>query len=413
MKKLISFVLAVSIIVTLNACAVSDTLTPSTEALPSPTEPSGSTSTEPTESAEMTLEERLLLYREIVSKLFQCTDRDGIFDSISAPGGPYRGNAGLEYCYQQLVAMENLDPYLTEEGWKANVYQQTIPASFLDRKAILSRFTIIEDVPLGLKYTENPSSLSEVQYDEHVIWRYNTKGQLVHLNQQGWSPAGIFRLPENRFYTRICSLELYYEYDENGDLLYQWFGDNQTGTSPIIPTYDDTGRLIQEQCGQNFLLYSYNDHGHWSAVEHRRYGSFDEHGDPIYFSTRWEFSYTYDNHGNVTQCIEKEYSPEDLMFTRTEDYIYDENGQVCTVSSSVDIWEWYVSEPFISRTDRCTIRYTYDEQGRILTKSVYQGGEPDANGTPTHERILSTETYLYGDHYIFDEYEVDFVEKTR
>lgn len=412
MKKSIAIALVFSIIMALCACTASDT--------PSKTIPTGieSNNTVPTETTAptqppLTITERLLIYWEIWSGLKRY-EQEG-YDNFMLVGqhttGVPNGNEGLKYCYEYLLTMEDLKPYLTKEGWKSQVQSYECPDQTPDE--LLSRFTVLEDVLLGLKYTENPSSLSEVQYDEHVIWRYNTKGQLVHLNQQCWSPAGIFRLPENRFYTRICSLELYYEYDENGDLLYQWFGDNQTGTSPIVPTYDDTGRLIQEQCGQNFLLYSYNDHGHWSAVEHRRYGSFDEHGDPIYYSTRWEFSYTYDNHGNVTQCIEKEYSPEDLMFTRTEDYIYDENGQVCTVSSSVDIWEWYVSEPFISRTDRCTIRYTYDEQGRILTKSVCQGGEPDANGTPTHERILSTETYLYGDHYIFDEYEVDFVEKTR
>lgn len=315
----------------------------------------------------------------------------------------------MKYCYEYLLSMEDLKPYLTEEGWKSQVQFYECPDQAPDE--LLSRFTVLEDVLLGLKYTENDPSFGEIHYDEQVIWRYNTNGQLVHIDQKNWSELGTFRLPENRFYNSFNSLELYYEYDENGVLVCPWLGKNGRGEFPIISSYDDNGRLIKEVANGEMLLYFYNEQGHLSRVEYRRKLYTDR--DDYFTDNHWEFTYQYDDKGNILQRIEQEYSSEDLMFTRTEDYIYDENGQVCTVSSSVDIWEWYVEEPFISRTDKTTIRYTYDEQGRILTKSVFENGGFDANGTPTQEGILYTETYLYGNHYIFDEYEVTFAEKTR
>ena len=408
MKRTIAILLTLNMVINLAACAQSGQ---PVNTDPTATDPVQTDPTDPTQP-ELSIADRLLIYREICSSLDRYTRND--YGTFMFGGGFIKsvpnGNEGLAYCYNYLRSMDDLKPYLTEEGWNSQVQGYSLPDQ--SPEELLARFTIIEDVLLELKYVEAPSSLSAMEHDAQVIWRYNTNGDLVHIDQRNSSYLGTWRLPEHRFYNNFNFLELYFEYDENGELICPWLGENRTGKFPVIPTYDENGRLISEVSGDEKLLYSHNAQGQLSKVEYI-WHSGTNNGQDVFGNYHWDFDYQYDDNGNVTRCVENEFHFDDLVFTRTEDYTYDSYGRVCKIDRTIDWWKLYAPEPYIYQTQQCAILYTYDEQGRILTKSVTSGGGLDANGTPTKECILNTVIYVYGNHYIFDDYKVEFIDKTR
>lgn len=383
MKKLICLILVLAAVFALTACAQSDSppSTAPTEPSMAPTEPSPAP-TEPSE--EEILVQRLLQYWEIWSTLESyayCDYTDFLTNSTYLTAVP-NGNEGLKVYYEYLLSMTDLTPYITKETWNTLMPGYDLPDQTPEE--LLSRFTIVEDVLLSLNYAETTVDWGFQQYGEQMRWRYNTKGQLVHIEQVNYTHVGNWRLPENRFYSSFNALEMFIEYDENGSRVKNWLGQNKTAEHPVIPMYDNAGRLVQETCGTETLLYSYDDHGQWSRVEHVDPSVYDENGNvTCYFTTRWDFTHTYDTDGKRIQTIEEKFYDNNLQYTAVTDYEYSADGLL-----SKEIHEDHV------------ITYTYDEKDRILTKTVEY--------TQEHYPLSYTETYVYGDKYVFDDYIITF-----
>lgn len=414
MKQAICLMISIVMVFSLTACTKSNTTAPSTERpttsllTPSPSEITPP-ATEP--DPEAIIAERLSIYREIWRQLefYKANGYKNFrFQGLFVSNAP-KGNEGLKYCYEFLRSMDDLKPYLNEEAFSTFVPGYTLPEQTPEE--LLARFTIIEDVLVSMAYTTDSSSIGELRRNDTVLWRYNSKGQLVHIDQQDWGSMSVTWRPADRlYYNDYAKSELFYEYDENGELIAPWFAQDNKPHTPIIPTYDDSGRVILENCGNVTFSYTYNEQGDLSKVVMSRPSIFED-GKPLIYTTRsWVYSHQYDENGNIIRRMEQGYHDDDLFYTVTEFYYYDENGRVCRINKYVGSWDDIPTDSPAYSPNRSSIVYTYDQKGRILTKSNTTGGGLDANGTPIHEAILSTETYIYGDYYVFDEYEIDFPE---
>ncbi len=373
-----------------------------------PTEPTTPTNSPTEPDSEKLIAQRLSIYWEIWRSLeFYKSNNYGYFSfrGIFVNGVP-NGNEGLKYCYDFLSSMEDLKPYLNEETFRSYVGGYSLPKATPEE--LLARFTIIEDVPLSLNYTKYDPTFGNQNYYNQVLWRYNTDGNLVHLDQTNYVPLNTFRLPQHQYYNYITHCELFFQYDESGTLIYPWFGENRAAETPIIPTYNENGQLIRENGGHHTLLYSYNEQGHLSQVLNVWTKSLAD-GQDLSVSNRWDFTYQYDDNGNITQCITQQFRGANrLDYTYTDNYTYDSQNRVCRIDQNLDCWGVSESVPFIERTQQKVLTYTYDEQGRLLTESAELVGGTDANGQPVSGHFIDQKTYVYGDHYIFDEYTVEF-----
>lgn len=411
MKQAICLIVAIVMVFSLTACTKSDTATPSSEqpttsiSTTTPSEPTPPV-TEP--DPEASIAQRLSIYWEIWSRL-ESYKANGYknfrFQGLFVSNAP-KGNEGLKYCYEFLRSMDDLKPYLNEESF-CDLVGYTFPEQ--SPEELLDRFTIIEDVLVSMSYTTDSSSIGELRRNDTVLWRYNSKGQLVHIDQQNWGSIGVTWRPTDRdYYNNYAKSELFYEYDEDGALIAPWFEQDDKPHTPIIPTYDEFGRVILESFNNVTFSYTYNEQGDLSKVIMSR-ASISEDGIPFLYTTRsWVYSHQYDENGNIIRRMEQGYHDDDLFYTVTEFYYYDENGRVCRINKYVGSWDDIPSDSPAYDPNCSSIVYTYDQKGRVLTKSSTTGGGLDANGTPVFEAVLSTETYVYADYYVFDDYTPEF-----
>jgi len=79
------------------------------------------------------------------------------------------------------------------------------------------------------------------------------------------------------------------------------------------------------------------------------------------------------------------------------------------------LWEHWVDStdsPTPDSTMQNRYTFTYDEQGRLLTRTTYPGNRVDADGTVVYQGIKSkVETFIYGDQYIFGDYVIVYPEE--
>jgi YD repeat-containing protein len=384
MKKLLTGLLAAALLCNLCACAQPKTeegnTVPSTS--PStPISPDGPTDpTAPAESAVLkpTVKARLERYRTIVELLLKYSREDRTQINL----GTYGNIEALKYCYDQLMAMEDLDPYLNEASWKEHVGDTYYPGE-MDRKAMLERFTILQDVLISMDLTILREGKPDT-CEDYIRWRYDTSGNLCHIEQKtsGYG-RGTWRQPGQQHYNYVVMTDMFFQYDADGNFLYTLFGKRHDLNVKLIPTYDKDGRLIREGNETHTLNYRYNDRGDLSEIEHFRHPvGADRDESP---SNRWVYSYEYDANGTVTQRRTDYFVFGRLDGSSITRYTYNDQGLLAQ-----------------EVTGTRTTTYTYDTQGRLLIKVI---ADPSDRYHPE-----DTETYHYGDLYMFDTYRINYPE---
>ena len=301
------------------------------------------------------------------------------------------GNAALEFCYNELMALEDVDQWLTSDYFN---FEEGFPT---DRAALLSRFAIVKDKLLYKNYTtvdnmgnKNANSGSTFYYDE--------AGTLV-MEYIDYSDA------EQRWENLYYSSGYYrYTYDDSGKIIEAKSTDleNTNVYAVIVPTYDAAGNMISETItnndGENVFTYTYDANGNRIQMD---------------YVTDWrDYSvfYTYDAAGNLIQKDRYTYyysSNEkyvDQLITTV--YTYDAAGNM---TNAVVTNQWYnttyengkwVTNVYSEKID--TVTYVNDANGNLI-QEVWQYGETVNKDGNTDKPDLTSKTfdYIYGDYYIF------------
>lgn len=341
---------------------------------------------------------KLADYFEIVRKLDQYTPGDILHVSTGDRSKSYSGNEALRYCYETLLELEAMDPWLNEESW--NRIMAGYSLINLDRASYLARLAVAENVLLHMNYEEIYGGSSAQK--ERVVWHYNADGRVYYIYN------GVEHLEQYRTYRRIAPSHILFRYDENGIVSNACFGQKHALVSYLTPIYDASGRVITEiythAVYTHRIEYSYDEAGRMTKkVLYEDVSTEDPQypwpGDGYY----WITEFTYDDAGKLLQEVETGYfhnSQEGFEWAWsvvTTQYQYSSDG---VLESAVrtsrsghpnDIhFQWSESVE--------NYAYTYDDQGRLLTRTV----TGDSRGW--------VEEYIYGDYYAFGEFEVNLPE---
>lgn len=354
--------------------------------------------TVPTSEAEIKdytyIAARLRDYFEIVRKLDQYTPGDTIHVSTGDRSRSYSGNEALRYCYETLLELEAMDPWLNQTSWQEiMVGYSTIN---LDRQSYLDRFAVAEDVLLQMDYEEIYGGSNS--QEERVVWHYDQAGRVYYIYN------GIEHLDQYRTYRKIAPAHILFCYDENGIISTACFGQKYALVSYLTPTYDEMGRVVTEiythQVYTHRIDYSYDEAGRLIrkvlyedvSVEDAQY---PWPGDGYY----WITEYTYDEAGKLLQETETGWFHnywqgfEWAWNVVTTQYSYDANGlPVSALRTYQSGHPNDVTAEWSESTE--SYAYTWDSQGRLLTRTI------------TNDRQGWIEEYVYGNYYSFDEFEV-------
>ena len=350
------------------------------------------------EAVPENLYEMMLKYHRIDYALKQCK-AEGPMDvrvSLDSQNGKLNGNEALKYCYEQLIELEALDPWLNRASWEKYAPDLTMPK--FDRKAYLEQFTIVEDVLLRMEKGEYGSIHRE---EDFVRYFYNHDGTVNHI--YGWAEKVAWL----KYLGKRIGSNYYYGYDENGRVNLFWYGDHYKALGSMVPSYDEQGRLTGLHSKERYYNCFYNEDGRLSKVE---YGdAFLWDGDEVtYYSVQsWELTYTCDENGRVTRLVEREDNGEgNGYFVEISDYTYNEAGQAIAADWVVQWWDDNKDGDVLDSVSRRQRVFTYDDKGRLLSETVYSGENVTEDGKPVIPADATTYTYVYGDQYVFGEYKI-------
>lgn len=372
---------------------------------PLPEDPAPSSSPEkPAQSPEiLALKEDLLQYWEIAISFSRQTNPNESF-IFGTPLGSLQGQSALQYCYQQLIKLESIDSYLTNEAWGKYMPQYERPA--LNRTELLSKFSIVENVPLRVECVEyGVDEGHDTHYENYVVWHYNPDGTVNHLH------GGVVNLPEY-WYLRLHFLtDMKFEYNDEGIVNKIWIGELHDLNSSMDILYDEQGRLSGATDGEDSFFCSYDEKGHLTQVIYQVLLS-NDNGVLSYGTHRMDLTYTFDNNGRIIQQTEVGESGDNLRTTNTLTFSYNDAGQMIEMDRMWEQWVDSADSPTPDSTMQNRYTFTYDEQGRLLTRTTYPGNRVDADGTVVYQGIKSkVETYIYGDQYIFGDYVIVYPEE--
>ena len=398
------------------ATTVKDTLPQATEdTLPQATEETLQETTEPTvDPFDAYLVEQLTIYRHITMCLDAYNPAKGeknmrirVFEN-----GDYKSYFNYDafaYCYQKLVEMEWLDPWLNEEGWAQysdQMYVTEQSAPNFDRISYLEQFTVLEDVLLRVDYVQYYTEQEKGTYpiDSYGAWYYNRDGSVYYVENGPW------RLADYETYRHITSADVLYKYDDAKKLSGAYFGEREDYRMSMTPTYDAEGHLISEFWDGGAMDYridyTYEGDRLMQKVLHERVG--DDLADEYY----WVTTYLYDEQGNLQ--IEEERgiyfdaaaNVHNVWRIDTKTYTYDRNGILQSMEQNTSVWHPNVMGEVPDSVGKTQYSYQHDDRGRLISRTTYLFPTQFADGT---EQLLdvshTVETYVYGDAYIFAEYE--------
>lgn len=296
----------------------------------------------------------------------------------------YDNNEALKYISEQLAAMESIDKWLQKEGFAAEWFGQEINC---DRQGILAGFSKVEDVLLE-QVTTTTDNMGNVATYTDGQWEYDTQGRVVRV-------PGMNSLvtPSKDYWNWGCPLTVVYSEDGRiSQLKKAWMDSVDLLADPV---YDDAGNLvtlnIKTNNGEWQDTYVYDSQGR--VIEyHRPRDSYSLQDD---FR---RYYYTYDDAGRVSRQVIK--YREGFDYEKTTTYIYDDAGNLSGIS-----WEEIQSSngqtwSHVTREDQ--IQSVYDGQGRLVSFTYTPGA------TMSEEGVVSKPDYttrvvenIYGDYYFY------------
>lgn len=356
------------------------------------------------------------LYRAIVESLrtheygdsiaISAGNYDVVYDSFDRV---YRNNEALEYAYHKLIELEELDSLLNEEDWISYVPYGSIPD--FDRKSFLERFYIVEDVPIKIK-CETSYDDADLRIDEDwVTFHYNTDGTLCYIDN------GVENLDEYRLHRKASFQDLYYYY-QNDKIVKMYFGEYEDKSAHWVREYDKKGHLIAEYIKKEKVSdridYIYNESEQLiQSVMYTQMDSLEETYPEL--SQGYFTDYTYDENGLLINKEERwmqcsvDGKPLYCHSSSTWDYTYDDSGKLVSVVQTERMFSLLDSEQYLVELLRigvAYVSYAYDEEGRLLTKTtVTMPTEDIGNPDFISEKTTEVETYIYGDYYMYGQYD--------
>lgn len=318
-------------------------------------------------------------YAAIVGRLEQYTPGESTFHvSNGDRSESYSGDEAFRYCYERLLELEELDSFLTPGGWLT--YMKTSQHPNLDRQYYLDQFTILQDVCVRMDYVKHfadPQKKPETE-EAYVYWHYYPDGSVAYIEN------GVGRLFWLEHYAWFTSADLLWDYDDSGRIRYGYFGTITQQRLTLIPTYDESGRLIREEQyrpktdeTERVYTYEYDENGNLIRLVMTEPNGLD-----------YVMECIYDNRGRlVRQVVVQNY---DRPLRSQYDCYYDENGNLFAVLGGGGGWAYY---------------FTYDEQGRLLSRKRYEQMifQEDGSFQPLPGSGYYEEVFVYGDKYIYGE----------
>ncbi len=322
------------------------------------------------------------------------------------------GPVALGFYYDQLAAMEGVDKWLEMPGFIEN-YQgfqpdgtaQEIDAAIVDRKTILSRFAVLEDVATLQQITRTEQD-GTVKVELLPYWDYSQDGILIAENSR--DPA---------------------------DPMLSYLG---ASTKPRLLTYDEAGRLHSSTCIINdtpsfTTYYVYDAQGHISRIyrdmlDGRQYEyDISCNADGLLSKVAWgerpcyERILAYDPLGRKTTDTIYNYSSPYYKDAGTWDetvymeYTYGTGSNPVSAVYTYQDWVYRTvlgeSEFYLESQSEDHYTYTYDEKGRPLKTTVDYGNEiylreafmHEAGSTGHVPRVKKMEiNYLYGTYAFYE-----------
>ena len=277
----------------------------------------------------------------------------------------YWDQEALRYCYEQLLAMEQVDALL----------EQGTP----NRQTLLSGFTVIKDQKLS-KSVKGEDNLGNVSEDNINYWTYDAEGRMNYVYD-----ASRISEWEEMYRASGCAV---FSYDEDGDLIEIKFKHPYMDTVFSILTYhyNDKKQLTYAVYKTNYeqvtYNYTFNSDGKVSKIE----WIWGNGGNIRYWIT-----YTYE--GELLK--ERVYYQADIDKTahywdEATVYTYNEKGHLSNSTKTVSVW---FDNGELRERGVYNSAFVCDEQGRVIQQTDIPGPD-DAYKSRVY-------TLHYGDYYIY------------
>ena len=327
------------------------------ETTPPETEPAG-----PTPAQEQKLEK----YREIASALLTT---EGEY-SVSNGSVRLYGSAALEYYYNQLMNLEEVDE-LIAAGYGGFM---------MDRQTLLSKFTILPNVHISTSgtYTDRLGNVEEDYFAIHNI-AYNADGTVS---------AERINEPYYKGFRGVHE----YTYDENSRIVSKKVRTAiNSDTVDMLSTYEynDAGQIVKEiqttNDGEYTVTYSYDAQGRISKIED--------------FRCKYTYTYTYDESGKLTRMHKTPIGYEE-SFVFEEDYTYKYDGDTPIGADLYYNYYMRLSGQYPIQRYNAEIVYTCDELGNIIQEN-WTFSNFVSKTEERYDYVSRQIIHTYGNYYIF------------
>ena len=311
----------------------------------------------------------------------------------------YNGEAARTFWYEkyyrelQSLDLSVIDKYLGTEVLSGDVDW--------DYAKLLSRFTILEDVPL-FQYITSKDRMGN-EKSEIYAWIYADTG-LIRYEEYMASGRKFEMIPSDPMNLFAANTEKAdHIYDADGRPVQRKHYNNSGDVVYLVDIfYDDAGNKVKEtvQCnwGQADIIYTYDDQNRLTQLSYP---------DQLGTNTQKNvITYTYDDRGNLLRADKTitYYGP--IVAYESDVYTYDGSGKLASgVHTRQDLWNGAMDT---QSEDHYTFRC--DDQGRILFAEVAFGDTCYVSGSPngqagsvahTASNVTGTFEFVYGDYVCF------------
>ena len=311
----------------------------------------------------------------------------------------YAGEVARTFWYEkyyrelQSLDLSVIDKYLGTEVLSGDVDW--------DYAKLLSRFTILEDVPL-FQYITSKDRMGN-EKSEIYAWIYADTG-LIRYEEYMASGRKFEMIPSDPMNLFASNTEKAdHIYDADGRPVQRKHYNNSGDVVYLVDIfYDDAGNKIKEtvQCnwGQADIIYTYDDQNRLTQLSYP---------DQLGTNTQKNvITYTYDDRGNLLRADKTitYYGP--IVAYESDVYTYDGSGKLVSgVHTRQNLWNGAMDT---QSEDHYTFRC--DDQGRILFAEVAFGDTCYVSGSPNGSEgnvannatyVSGTFEFVYGDYVCF------------
>lgn len=364
---------------------------------------------EPSVPVEPTSEEweEIYDYSQIVSTLNNYVEYQTImYDPVDfgLEGDIVFDAEALSAYYAMLQDLDGVDK------WAGTEYANDETVNW-NRQEVLDSFTVLKDVKLKYTQTEVDNLGNNKGTIQRSRWHYYENGQIKqvtseedtvrihigtgHTNRVNYASGdreydAEGRLAKITLYSGTDIVEVCtFTYDEEGKLIKQVVQDNTSQWEINDFTYDENGRLVKYTLPFGYsdqiveMAYTYNEDGTLASEQKNTYVT-NDNGDK-FIKIRYSMEYTYDAEGKLASGTYKEQT-------------YGEKFSLMSGTTATYLWHQKVDQ----------YAYTYDADGRIVTETATMGSTEYFNddGTPNGSTpsSVATTTYetVYGDYCIYN-----------